>query len=78
MADKTEKHDDNIPGVFYVDKNCIDCHVCQETAPENFKRNDSEGYSFVYKQPENDNEYQECLDAIDACPVDAIGEDGDE
>jgi len=52
--------------------------VCRDTAPNNFTRNDEGGYSYVYKQPENDEEMEQCLEAMDACPVEAIGNDGAE
>nr|ABV27434.1 conserved domain protein [Chloracidobacterium thermophilum] len=64
--------------MFYVDTQCIDCDVCRDTAPNNFTRNDEGGYSYVYKQPENDEEMEQCLEAMDACPVEAIGNDGAE
>lgn len=78
MADKTAKYADNVPGVFYVDNTCIDCDACREAAPANFNRNDDGGYSYVDKQPENEEEYQLCIDAMEGCPVEAIGEDGDQ
>ena len=52
MAEKENKYEDNAAGKFYCDEECIDCDLCRETAPENFKRNEDGGYSFVYKQPE--------------------------
>lgn len=76
MADKSQKQPENIPGKFYVDVNCIDCDVCRETAPNNFKQQSSKGYSFVFKQPENAAEETQCKEAMDACPVEAIGNDG--
>ena len=78
MADKDMILSDNVSGKFYVDETCIDCDACRATAPDNFTRNDEEGYSFVNKQPENDEEEQACIDALDGCPVEAIGMDGDE
>ena len=78
MADRTDKVEDNVPGKYYVDSNCIDCDVCRETAPENFRANEDEGYSYVFKQPENDDEGARCQDAMESCPVEAIGDDGDE
>ena len=78
MADRTDKVESNVPGRYYVDGNCIDCDVCRETAPENFKANEDEGYSFVFKQPENDEEEAQCQDAMESCPVEAIGDDGDD
>ena len=76
MAEPEDKLSDNTPGSFYVDKQCIDCDVCRDTAPANFTRNDENGYSYVYKQPETADELELCREALDACPVEAIGDDG--
>jgi len=78
MADRTDKVESNAPGKYYVDSNCIDCDVCRETAPENFIANEDEGYSYVFKQPQNDEEEAQCQDAMESCPVEAIGDDGEE
>jgi ferredoxin len=78
MADKDDKYEDNAPGKYYVDTQCIDCDVCRVTAPDNFVRNEEGGYSFVSKQPENDEEEAQCQEALDSCPVEAIGNDGSE
>lgn len=77
MADKTDKYEDNASGKFYVDTQCIDCDLCRQTAPENFDRNQDGGYSFVKKQPETPDEEAQCSEALDGCPVEAIGSDGD-
>ncbi|MCX7712977.1 MAG: ferredoxin [Chthoniobacterales bacterium] len=77
MADKANKYPENVPGPFYVDDQCIDCDLCRETAPANFKRNDEGGHSYVYKQPETPEEEQQCREAMEGCPVEAIGCDGD-
>jgi ferredoxin len=76
MAEKENKYEDNAAGKYYCDEECIDCDLCRETAPENFKRNEDGGYSFVYKQPENDEEEALCVEAMEGCPVEAIGSDG--
>ena len=76
MADNTDKVEGNADGQFYVDTNCIDCDLCRQTAPDNFERNEDEGFSYVFKQPENEEEEQACRDALDECPVEAIGDDG--
>ena len=47
MADAANKYPENIAGKYYVDNQCIDCDLCRETAPDNFKRNEDGGYSFV-------------------------------
>lgn len=67
---------DNTTGKFYVDSQCIDCDVCRDTAPKNFMRNDENGYSYVYHQPSTSDELALCEEAREACPVEAIGEDG--
>jgi ferredoxin len=76
MADKEEKWAENVEGAFYVDEQCIDCDLCRETSPSNFTREEDGGYSYVYKQPENDEELELCIEAMEGCPVEAIGNDG--
>lgn len=76
MAEIEHKLKDNIRGTFYVDRQCIDCDVCRDTSPTNFARNDDNGYSFVYKQPETQEEAELCEEAMNSCPVEAIGDDG--
>ncbi len=75
MANARDKLPENTIGRFYVDRQCIDCDVCRDTAPSNFARNDENGYSYVRKQPEDQSEYDLCREAFDACPVEAIGDD---
>ena len=76
MADLANKYPENVAGTFYVDDQCIDCDLCRETAPANFTRNDDGGHSYVFKQPENDEEANLCKEAMEGCPVEAIGNDG--
>ncbi len=77
MANKTDKWPQNISGKFYVDEQCIDCDLCRETAPDFFKRDDDGGYSFVYKQPSTPADFELCQEALEGCPVNAIGDNGD-
>ena len=77
MADPNDRVPENMPGTYYVDTNCIDCDVCRDTSPENFTRADRGGYSFVFKQPQSDAERALCEEALMACPVEAIGNDGE-
>jgi ferredoxin len=74
------KNDDRVgrgvPGRFYVDSKCIDCDLCRDIAPEFFARDD-DGYSKVIKQPDSDGEIDTCVEAMDSCPVGAIGDDGE-
>jgi ferredoxin len=76
MADRDDRLPDNVAGRFYVDGQCIDCDLCRQTAPLNFERNDAEGYSYVMRQPETAEELALCREALDECPVEAIGDDG--
>jgi ferredoxin len=76
MADLANRYEVNVTGKYYVDNQCIDCDLCRETAPDNFKRNEDGGYSFVYKQPENPEEEARCKEAKEGCPVEAIGDNG--
>jgi ferredoxin len=78
MADREDKNPENVDGKFYVDSMCIDCDLCRETAPENFTREEDEGYSYVYKQPENQKEEELCREAMEGCPVEAIGDGSDD
>jgi len=77
MADKANKLPDNAPGPWYVDNQCIDCDACRQVAPNNFSRNEEAGYSYVSKQPENEEELKQCQEAMESCPVEAIGNDGE-
>jgi ferredoxin len=76
MADAANKFPQNVEGKFFVDDQCIDCDLCRETAPANFTRDDDGGHSYVFKQPENDEEVRLCEEAKTGCPVEAIGDDG--
>jgi ferredoxin len=76
MADPNDRVPENVGGEYYVDTNCIDCDVCRDTAPDSFTRADAKGYSFVYNQPTSDAERALCEEALLACPVEAIGNDG--
>ena len=77
MADREDKNSENIAGKFYVDAQCIDCDLCRETAPSFFTRHDEGGYSFVMKQPTTEEEVAQCMEALEGCPVEAIGNDGE-
>jgi ferredoxin len=85
MANWSDRWSDNVGGTtvlkgkkhgFYVDKECILCSVCSDAAPENFRMSDDEDHDICFKQPENDQELAQCLEAMENCPVEAIGSDG--
>ena len=76
MADKSAKWEMNKEGKYYVDDQCIACDACIFEAPNFFEMNDDDGHAFVKKQPSTPEELQQCEDALEACPVEAIGNDG--
>ena len=87
MADASDKYPDNVDGFFisagkkvsfYVDTECILCSVCEDVAPNNFRMSDDETHDICYKQPTNDEELEACYEALECCPVEAIGDDGHE
>jgi ferredoxin len=73
---------------FYCDWACIHCNLCQEAAPNHFKTSLPEDHncddfeicdhdhSFVFNQPKTEEELAACLEALEWCPVEAIGHDG--
>ena len=76
MADSTDKTPKNTPGKFYNDNTCIDCGLCPEIAPEIFRRDDDEGVSYVFHQPNTQQERGLAQKAVDECPTESIGNDG--
>ena len=76
MAEVANRYPGNAPGRYYVDDQCIDCDLCRQTAPMNFTRDEERGHSFVFKQPETPEEEAQCQEAMQNCPVEAIGADG--
>lgn len=74
MADSANKQPENVAGSWYVDDQCIDCSLCRDEAPDWFTAGD--GHSFVHKQPAGDDETAAATAAMEACPVEAIGNDG--
>lgn len=76
MSDSSARLPENVPGPYYVDSRCVDCEVCRDIAPDNFKRIAARRYVIVFKQPVNASEETLCREAMECCPVEAIGDDG--
>jgi ferredoxin len=76
MADKTGRHEDNVPGGWYVDQACISCGLCGEYASEVFRMSERADHYLVFHQPVTIEELESAEEARDHCPVDAIGNDG--
>lgn len=77
MADKNAKYPEQAAGKYYVDDTCIVCGACEAAAPDNFKLSDDGSHDIVFKQPVSDDEEQACKEAMEGCPVGAIGDDGE-
>ena len=76
MADKNNKVEGNAPGAYYVDTNCTACGICIDEAPDHFDMSDDGGSALVIKQPSTDDEKANCENALEACPSEAIGNNG--
>ncbi len=77
MANKHDKVRHNVPGKYYNDYSCIDCGMCPDLAPLTFRRQDDEGYSYAFKQPETPEEIAAAEEALAGCPTESIGNDGE-
>jgi glyoxylase-like metal-dependent hydrolase (beta-lactamase superfamily II)/ferredoxin len=62
---------DNVAGDFYVDETCIDCDTCRRIEPSVFA--EGESFSYVGRQPADENERKRSLMALVACPTGSIG-----
>ena len=76
MANPNDKFSENVPGAWYVDTNCIQCGLCDDALPAVFRRSDDGDHNYVHRQPEAEDELREAEEVREACPVDAIGNDG--
>jgi ferredoxin len=72
MANVTNKCAENALGRFYVDDQY---DQCREIAPDIFRRDDVSGHSYIFRQPETPDEEALCQEAMENCPVEAIGDD---
>ncbi len=77
MADLSQKWKENKDGKIFVDQSCIACDACVLSAPKNFVMDEDNGHAYVAKQPENPEEEAACKEAMEGCPVEAIGDFGD-
>jgi len=73
MAQRAHAYADNVPGSFFVDRECIDCGTCYNMAPAVFA--DANGHSRVHRQPAREEETRLAEQALVACPTASIGTD---
>ena len=76
MANQNDKFSENAPGPWYVDSNCIICGMCSEIVPSVFATSPDGHHNYVHRQPASPEERLGAQEAMDACPVEAIGNDG--
>ena len=77
MADFAQRLPGQVSGRFYVDDTCIYCDLCREMAPSVFRYVAGQGVAVVHRQPETDEELARAREAIEGCPTESIGSDGD-
>jgi len=56
---------------YKVSEECIGCRACVEVAENHFDIND-ENMAFLKAQPSSDKDLEQCDEALNICPVDAI------
>lgn len=76
MANANDRLEKNVPGAYYVDSGCIGCQECLRIAKTVFDMDDETDMAYVKKQPATDGEKAAARQAVDECPVQAIGDDG--
>lgn len=77
MADKMDKVPENAPGKYYIDHNCVPCGDCMAEAPMLLQYTKDESKAFFHRQPNTPEEEEAARKAMDMCPSEAIGDDGD-
>jgi ferredoxin len=77
MADIKNKYPENVKGKYFVDRECIACDACVMTAPNHFGMDENDGHAFVKAQPKSAEDETLCREAMEGCPVEAIGNNGE-
>lgn len=73
MANPNDRFEDNVPGAFYVDYQCIGCGLCAQVAPAFFQESEEGDHHHVHRQPVTEGELELAREALEGCPVEAIG-----
>lgn len=72
-ADLPLPEDLPLDGAFSIEgTTCIDCFLCHDLTPKNFARDKENEVHYVCKQPENLDELDAVVDALESCPTDSI------
>lgn len=78
MAKFQDRVAQNVRGKFYVEWSCIYCDFCVEIAPTVFQEHKERGWAFVFHQPTTPDELRRAQEAVESCPTESIGSDGDQ
>ena len=77
MGSSGERIRANAWGRYYVTDECNACGVCAVCAPTNMGRAWDDTYLAVALQPIDDRQELEMQDAVAACPLGCLHDDGD-
>jgi ferredoxin len=77
MNTSTERIRANAWGRYYVTGECNACGVCAACAPDNITRSWDGTYYAVAFQPADAREERELQDAVAACPLHCLRDDGE-
>ncbi len=65
-------YEENVPGTYYVNDECIACDTCTDIADSFFALTQDYDHAYVCAQPQAKPDEQLCEEALEACPVAAI------
>jgi len=74
MVDSAHIYVENVQGRFYVTEDCIACDTCAAIAPVNFALTADCDHAYVQVQPSSLGQVSLCREALENCPVAAIGD----
>lgn len=74
MADPARRHPLNSPGPWFVDTRCISCDTCTDISPEIFGRDPGRKAYVREVRPQESDLFRA---ALESCPVEAVGDEGD-
>jgi ferredoxin len=71
-------HPLNVKGKYYIDIDVCTCSAaCEYSAPNHIVIDDQDYTAYFAKQPQNSEEEEQCREAMNCCPVEAILDDGE-
>jgi ferredoxin len=74
LADPNARNPKNAAGPWFVDGRCIACDTCTDISPEIFGRDEARKAYVREHRPFEGNLFRA---ALESCPVEAVGDEGD-